>query len=45
MEALGIDSEILWWSKLKTDYFTLFSNLIDRSRFSWRRKRLADCIL
>ena len=45
MEALGIDSENLLWSKLKTDYSSLFSNLIDRSRFNRRRKRLFDCIL
>jgi len=45
MEALGIDSENLLWSKLKTDYSSLFSNLIDRSRFNRRRKRLSDCIL
>jgi len=45
MEALGIDSENLLWSKLKTDYSFLFSNLIDRSQFNRRRKRLSDCIL
>lgn len=40
MEALSIDSENLLWSKLKTDYATLFPKLIDRSRFNRRRKRL-----
>lgn len=42
MEALGIDSENLLWSKLKTDYANQFTNLIDRSRFNHRRKRLAE---
>ncbi|ATL48909.1 IS982 family transposase [Chitinophaga caeni] len=42
MEALGIDSENLLWSKLKTDYADQFTNLIDRSRFNRRRKRLAE---
>ncbi len=41
MEALGIDSENLLWSKLKTDYAVQFTNLIDRSRFNRRRKRMA----
>lgn len=45
MEALGIDPENLLWTKLKTYYSTLFSNLIDRTRFNRRRKRLKDCIL
>jgi hypothetical protein len=40
MEALGIDSENLLWSNLKTDYASLFPELIDRSRFNRRRKRL-----
>lgn len=44
MEALGIDSENLLWSKLKTDYADQFTNLIDRSRFNRRRKRLAKMI-
>jgi hypothetical protein len=44
MEALGIDSENLLWSKLKTDYADQFTNLIDRSRFNRRRKRLAEMI-
>lgn len=40
MEALGIDSENLLWSKLKTDYAKDFPNLIDRTRFNRRRRRL-----
>ncbi len=45
MEALGIDSENLLWSKLRTDYGSLFPNLIDRSRFNRRRKRLTGSIM
>ena len=45
MEALSIDSENLLWSKLKTDYGSLFPNLIDRSRFNRRRRRLTSFIL
>lgn len=45
MEALSIDSENLLWSKLKTDYVSLFPNLIDRSRFNRRRRRLTSWIL
>ena len=44
MEALGIDSENLLWSKLKKDYPNLFRELIDRSRFNRRRKRLQPFI-
>lgn len=40
MEALGIDSENLLWSKLQTDYAQDFPNLIDRSRFNRRRRLL-----
>jgi hypothetical protein len=40
MEALGIDSENLLWSKLKTDYSSLFPRLICRTRFNRRRRRL-----
>lgn len=40
MEALGVDSENLLWSKIKKDYTNLFPNLIDRSRFNRRRRRL-----
>ena len=45
MEALGIDSENLLWSKIKKDYAGLFPNLIDRSRFNRRRKRLHSYII
>lgn len=44
MEALRIDSENLLWSKLRTDYRRLFPNLIDRSRFNRRRRRLTSYI-
>ena len=44
MEALGIDSENLLWSKLKTDYATLFPHLICRTRFNRRRRRLQPFI-
>jgi hypothetical protein len=44
MEALGIDSENLLWSKLKKDYPNQFRELIDRSRFNRRRKRLQPLI-
>lgn len=40
MKALGIDSENLLWSKLKTDYQSLFPHLICRTRFNRRRRRL-----
>lgn len=45
MEALGIDSENLLWSKLKTDYSRLFPNLICRTRFNRRRKRFGNQIM
>lgn len=45
MEALSIDSENLLWSKLRTDYVSLFPNLIDRNRFNRRRRRLTSFIL
>lgn len=44
MEALGIDSENLLWSKLNKEYKNKFPNLIERSRFNRRRKRLIDKI-
>ena len=44
MEALGIDSENLLWSKLKTDYASLFPHLICRTRFNRRRRRLQPFI-
>lgn len=45
MEALGIDSENLLWSKLKKDYPTLFNRLICRTRFNRRRRRLQPYIV
>lgn len=42
MEALGIDSENLLWSKLNKEYKSKFPNLIERSRFNRRRKRMMD---
>ena len=44
MEALSIDSENLFFKKLKTDYSSSFKNLIDRTRFNRRRKKLTDQI-
>ncbi|TQM49927.1 DDE family transposase [Arcticibacter tournemirensis] len=43
-EALGIDSENLLFSKLRTEYSGEFPNLIDRSNYNRRRKRLQDYI-
>lgn len=40
-EALGIDSENYFWSKLKTDHAHDFPLLIDRSNFNRRKKNLA----
>lgn len=40
MEALGIDSENLLWSKIKTDYPAWKEQLICRTRFNRRRRRL-----
>jgi hypothetical protein len=40
-EALGIDSENYFWSKLKTDHSTDFPVLIDRCNFNRRKKNLA----
>ena len=39
-EAIGIDSENHLWGKIKKDYSSLFPNLIDRSNFNRRRRRL-----
>jgi hypothetical protein len=39
-EALGIDSENYLWGKLKSDHSLDFPNLIDRSNYNRRRKRL-----
>ncbi len=43
-EALGIDSENYLFGKIKSDHMDDFPNLIDRSRFNRRRKRLGDLI-
>jgi penicillin-binding protein-related factor A (putative recombinase) len=43
-ESIGIDSENYFWKKLKTDYSAHFPNLIERSRFNRRRKRLYSYI-
>ena len=40
-EALSIDSENYFWSKLKTDHSNDFPVLVDRSNFNRRRKNLA----
>jgi hypothetical protein len=45
MEALGMDSENLLWSKLKKDYPYLFPHLICRTRFNRRRRRLQPYIV
>lgn len=45
MEGLGIDSENLMWSKLKTDYARQFPDLIHRTRFNRRRRRLQPSIM
>lgn len=45
MEALGIDSENLLWSKIKTDYPKLFPQLICRTQFNRRRRRLQPYIV
>lgn len=39
-EALGIDSENYFWSKLKSDYSKEFPNLIHITRYNLRRKYL-----
>jgi hypothetical protein len=44
VEALGIDSENYLWGKLKNDHAKDFPNLIDRSNFNRRRKRLYPLI-
>ena len=41
-ECLQIDSENLLWSKLKTDYTDLLSQLPHRTKFNKRRKRLTE---
>lgn len=39
-ESLGIDSEAFLWAKIKSEHADDFPNLIDRSNFNRRRKRL-----
>jgi len=39
-ESIGIDSETYFFGKLKSDHSKDFPNLIDRSNFNRRRKRL-----
>lgn len=39
-ESIGIDSENYFFGKLKSDHSSDFVNLIDRSNFNRRRKRL-----
>jgi hypothetical protein len=43
-ESIGVDSENYLFGKLKSDHYKDFSNLIDRSRFNRRRKRLGHHI-
>jgi len=43
-ESLGIDSESYFWGKLKNDHIHDFPNLVDRSNFNRRRKRLSPFI-
>jgi hypothetical protein len=43
-ESLGIDSESYLWGKLKSGHALDFPNLIDRSNFNRRRKRLSHFI-
>lgn len=43
-ETQGIDSENYLFGKIKSDHIHDFPNLIDRSRFNRRRRRLGDLI-
>jgi len=43
-ESIGIDSENYLFGKLKSDHSDDFPNLIDRSNFNRRRKRLSNYI-
>jgi hypothetical protein len=43
-ESIGIDSENYLFGKIRSDHIYDFPNLIDRSRFNRRRKRLGDLI-
>lgn len=40
-ESNGIDSENYFWTKLETEHQNDFPNLIDRTRFNRRKKRLS----
>jgi hypothetical protein len=44
-ESIGIDSENYLFGKLRSDHFNDFPNLIDRSNFNRRRKRLGNFIV
>lgn len=44
-ECLGIDSENLLFSKIRKDYLNKFPNLIHRTRYNARRKRLKEWII
>lgn len=39
-ESLSIDSENLFWKKMKVEYASAFPQLIDRSNYNKRRRRL-----
>jgi len=43
-ESISIDSENYLFGKIRADHLQDFPNLIDRSRFNRRRKRLSDLI-
>ena len=43
-ESIGIDSENYFWGKLKKDHLSNFPQLIDRSNYNRRRKRLLPYI-
>lgn len=45
MEALGIDSENLLWSKIKSDYPAWGCSLVCRTRFNRRRRRLQPYVM
>lgn len=44
-EAMGIDSENYYWSKLRTDYSKEFPNLIHLTGYNHRKKNLASAIM
>jgi hypothetical protein len=43
-EAMGIDSENYLFDKLNTTYKDLFPNLIDRTQYNVRKRKLKPCI-